>query len=70
MNSDIRQIDLLSLADIDSESAISLTLGLGFNFKLTDKVSLFTEGRGGIGTPESFKVIYTPMKLGLSFQEE
>ncbi len=70
MNSDIRQIDLLSLADTDSESAISLTLGLGFNFKVTDKGSLFTEGRGGIGTPESFKAIDIPMKLGLSFQEE
>ena len=44
MNSDIRQIDLISLADTDFESAISLTLGLGFNFKVTDKGSLFTEG--------------------------
>jgi len=59
---------MLNLSDTDSESALNLTFGLGIDFKLSQKINLFAEGRGGVGTISANKVIYLPMKLGISFQ--
>ena len=67
---DVSQVGLFSLASTGSESAMSLTFGAGIDFKLSEKMSLFAEDRGGVGTTKSFKVVYTPMKLGLPFQAE
>jgi len=68
ITSEITQIGMLNLSDTDSESALNLTFGLGIDFKLSQKINLFAEGRGGVGTISANKVIYLPMKLGISFQ--
>lgn len=62
------QRGLISLADTDSETAVGIGFGLGMDIGLTRNVNLFFEGKGGIGNTESFKVIYLPVKIGLSFQ--
>ena len=70
MTSDVGSVGLLTLAGTDEEYAISFTFGLGVDFKIRDTVNLFAEGRAGIGTITGNKVIYLPLKIGLSFQSK
>ena len=60
-------VGISGIPDTDKETAVHVGFGLGIDFKIRDNATIFIEARGSIGNTESYKVIFVPFKVGVSF---